>query len=87
MVFSTSDRSGAAYGVVQDADRTQCGSQANTHRAGLVALDDGLWRGSRLHLNEFARADRVAVRVRFPLGDSRIAGPTIAHVDMLAGCM
>jgi len=53
---------------------------------GVVALDDGLRRGSRLYLNESARADRVAVRVRFPLGDSKIAGSTIAHVDMLAGC-
>lgn len=33
------------------------------------------------------RADRVAVRVRFALGGSKMAGPKIAHVDMLAGCM
>ena len=51
----------------------------------VVALDDGLWRGSRFYLNASARADRVAVRVRFALGGSKMAGPKIAHVDMLAG--
>jgi hypothetical protein len=52
----------------------------------VVALDDGLWRGSGLYLNASARTDRVAVRVRFALGGSKMAGPKIAHVDMLAGC-
>ncbi len=52
----------------------------------VVALDDGSWRGSRLYLNASARADRVAIRVRFSLGGSKMADPKIAHVDMLAGC-
>ena len=86
MVFFTSDRAGAAYGVVQNADGSQW--QPDKYAPDrVVALDDGLWRGSGLCPNASARADRVAVRVRFALGGSKMAGPKIAHVDMLAGCM
>lgn len=37
-------------------------------------------------LNGFARANRVSVRVRFPLGGSKMARPKIVHVDIATRC-
>lgn len=85
MVFSTSDRSGAAYGVVQmPIAPSATARQIRTGQGGGIRR----WVVARFAAlpETSARADRVAVRVSFALGGSKMAGPKIAHVDMLAGC-
>jgi len=70
--------------LYNDADGTQCGSQAiRAGQGGCIKHWVVAVRG--FDLNAFARANRVAVRVRFPSGGSKIAFPRITHVDMLAG--